>query len=545
MLLVPLVEVLTVRLAPTAAAQSAPPSILVIQTDDMRSDDLSAMPKTRALIQATGMTFENYIAGGTPLCCPNRATALTGLYPHNTGVLTNGGPNGGHGAFTRRGNENRTIAVALNGIGYKTAYIGKYMNHYPSGRRGQVPPGWDQWHAIIMDRSCDECRGGVRGGGYYYNYRLNQNGRVRKYGTRNNDYSTNVMTREALRIIQSTPDTEPLFIWVNPMAPHGPPVPGPGHTRKAVPRGFKTPAFNRIGAGKALWINRLPRMKRELVSYVNKFNVGRRRTLLAVDDMVAKLVPEMPPGSWVFFFSDNGYMLGEFRIPTGKVVPYRPSLEVPLLVSGPLVTPGSTSASLVSTIDLASTWAAIAGIPTLPWSVDGVSFLPVLTPSDPDVGPPTPRDSVLVSWLGSTNASAVADLDGDVLPAALLTPAPAPAPAETTVEAERKKKKKPNKKRPNKKKPGKKKRAPDKRRRPEAPDKDRYRPDPYYALRGADWLYIEWAGGNREYYSHITQPFELNNEYDLLSPQRKLDLALRVQTLRICSGANCTIPPTP
>lgn len=539
MLVFPLVEILAVRLTPSAAAQSPPPSILVIQMDDMRSDDLVAMPKTRAWIQATGMTFENYIAGGTPLCCPNRATALTGRYPHNTGVLTNGGPTGGHGTFKRRGNENRTIAVALNGIGYKTAYIGKYMNHYPSGRKGQVPPGWDQWHAIIMDLTCDECGGGPSGSGYYYDYKLNQNGRVRTYGTRNKDYSTSVLTREALRIIQGTPDTEPLFMWVSPMAPHGPPVPGPGDKRKAVPRGFKTPAFNRVGAGKVRWITRLPRMKRELISYLNKTNVGRRRTLLAADDMVAKLVPAMPPGSWVFFFSDNGYMLGEFRIPIGKVVPYKPSVEVPLLVSGPGVTPGTVSASLVSTIDLAPTWAAIAGIPTLPWPVDGVSLLPVLTPSAPNVGPPTPRDSVLVSWLGSTNASATADLDGDVIPTSLLTPAP--PPADTTVEAERKKKKNPKKKKP-KKKP-KKKRAPKKRRRPEAPDKGQYRPAPYLALRGADWLYIEWAGGHREYYSHITQPFELNNEYAYLSPQRQVDLALRVQALLRCSGANCSLPP--
>lgn len=558
MLSFPILEALTQRSVPSAAAQSVPPSILVIQTDDMRADDLLAMPKTRAFIQAQGMSFENYIAGGTPLCCPNRSSALTGQYPHNHGVLTNSGPTGGHGTFKRRGNENRTIAVALKAVGYRTAYIGKYMNQYPAaGGNRQVPPGWDQWHALLMNFSCDECGGG-QGDGYYYNYKLNQNRKIRAYGDKKQDYSTNVFTREAQQVIAKTPPTTPLFLWVNPMAPHGPPVPGPGDKKRRVVRSYKSAAYNRPGLGKVRWIKRLPKMKRELRGYVNRRNVERRRTLLAVDDMVAKLVPAMPPGSWVFFLSDNGYMLGEFRIAIGKVVPYKPSVEVPLLVVGPGVAPGSTSASLASSIDLAPTWAAIAGA-TMPGTVDGISLLPVLT----GVGTVTPRDSVLLSWGGSRTASASADLDGDVLPASLLGPEPSPATpspvAQDTADSERKKKRpkktpkrKASKQKANKQKASQAKEAQKKKRKPKKkrpddgpvkPNKSLYVPIPYYALRGADFLYIEWGDGHREYYSHATQPNELNNEYNFLSPARQAALAARVQALKTCAGASCTLGP--
>src|SRR4028119_1543780 len=74
----------------TAAAQTARPNIVYILTDDMRKDDLKFMPKTRALLKAKGMTFENAFVSNA-LCCPSRATIMRGQYSHNTTVFTNGG----------------------------------------------------------------------------------------------------------------------------------------------------------------------------------------------------------------------------------------------------------------------------------------------------------------------------------------------------------------------------------------------------------------------------------------------------------------------
>src|SRR5215211_125841 len=68
-------------------AQAITPKLnfVFILADDMRKDDLTYMPKTRALLEAQGMTFSNaYVSNA--LCCPSRATIMRGQYAHSTGV---------------------------------------------------------------------------------------------------------------------------------------------------------------------------------------------------------------------------------------------------------------------------------------------------------------------------------------------------------------------------------------------------------------------------------------------------------------------------
>jgi len=62
------------------------PNILVITADDMRSDDLRWMPRVRHQLAARGLVFRNSFTPN-PLCCPARATFLTGRYSHNHRVL--------------------------------------------------------------------------------------------------------------------------------------------------------------------------------------------------------------------------------------------------------------------------------------------------------------------------------------------------------------------------------------------------------------------------------------------------------------------------
>jgi N-acetylglucosamine-6-sulfatase len=113
-------------------AQSAPsqPNIVFILADDMRKDDLQYMPKTRSLLKANGMSFTNDFVS-VPVCCPSRATIMRGQYAHNTGVLENGsGPNGGWQGYQSHGNEQDNVATRLQGAGYRTGLIGKYLNGY-------------------------------------------------------------------------------------------------------------------------------------------------------------------------------------------------------------------------------------------------------------------------------------------------------------------------------------------------------------------------------------------------------------------------------
>ena len=77
-----------------------------------------------------------------PLCCPSRATFLTGQYAHNTGVISDGGPDAVDAL-----REQDTLGVWLQQAGYRTAFVGKYLNGYGLDDPERVPPGWSEWKA--------------------------------------------------------------------------------------------------------------------------------------------------------------------------------------------------------------------------------------------------------------------------------------------------------------------------------------------------------------------------------------------------------------
>jgi len=123
-----------------AAGPGDQPNVVVVFTDDQDAASLKVMKGVKRKLGNRGATFKNAFAV-YPLCCPSRATILTGQYPHNHGVLDNGGPQGGVHAF----DESVTLATALEEAGYRTGYIGKYLNGYPALARedpeAALPPG--------------------------------------------------------------------------------------------------------------------------------------------------------------------------------------------------------------------------------------------------------------------------------------------------------------------------------------------------------------------------------------------------------------------
>ncbi len=202
-----------------ARTQASPskPNIILILTDDQRFDSLFAMPNVSRELAARGITFRRGFVSNS-LCCPSRAAILTGGYSHTTGVYTNDPPYGGWKAFHNNGDEDGTIALALQKAGYRTGLFGKYFNHYPGGF---VPPGWNTW-ASFPD---------THNGGAYYNYSLyvkDAHGtRIEKYGSDPSDYSTTVIKNKAMTFLRSTSPASPLFLYVAPFAPHGRIVPAP------------------------------------------------------------------------------------------------------------------------------------------------------------------------------------------------------------------------------------------------------------------------------------------------------------------------------
>src|SRR6185295_14155599 len=205
------------------------PNILFILTDDQRWDSTDGthgiagadvMPRTRAELGDSGIEFKNGFMT-TPLCCPSRSSILTGSYAHRTGVYKNGGTNGGADDF----NDVSTIATWLQGAGYRTSLMGKYLNGYAqlwtSPAPPYVPPGWTEWRGAKNVAFFNYTMVEPDGLGGYTEV---------AYGNAEADYSTDVLREKAKTFIsQSVALGEPFFLYLAFKAPHLPQIPAPRH----------------------------------------------------------------------------------------------------------------------------------------------------------------------------------------------------------------------------------------------------------------------------------------------------------------------------
>jgi N-acetylglucosamine-6-sulfatase len=357
-------------------------NVVVIETDDQTTADLASMPRTRALIGDTGVTFDQSVVSLSQ-CCPSRATFLTGRYAHNHGVLSVYPPFGG----VTRLDATETLAVWLQRAGYRTALVGKYLNGYGAHDPWEVPPGWDDWHALLGGSTYR-----------YYDYTINNDGTLRIYGGAPAYYQTDVLTGLAERVVRRrAAGKAPFFLWLAYVAPHNglprelldpldtrSPVPAPRHqgTFAGAAQPWE-PAFNEADvADKPRAVRRRGPLPSWEAWRLDRAWQQRREALLAVDDGVARIVRALRDAgelddTLLVFTSDNGYLLGEHRARSGKILPYEPSIRVPLLIRGPGIPAGAVRSQLVWNGDLAPTILAATGA-RAPWEPDGESLFPFM-----------------------------------------------------------------------------------------------------------------------------------------------------------------------
>ena len=399
-----------------------PPSFVVIQTDDQTLDELyaaftpfpgaaaiRAMPNTLELIAGKGETFNRYYVS-YPLCCPSRVSLLTGRYAHNTGVKGNVQPNGGYYGFSFRAADSHNLATWLQGAGYRTIHIGKFLNGYgdePYSSGQEVPPGWSSWHTVL---NADTLH-------YFYGYRLNNDGVVsepygnsgtwepREYTERDPPgcplapeegrpclYETDVFNWMAREELLGTSPEQPFYMQLDYTAPHGdfrkPAGPEPAVRNYNMFRGARLPHNRSEGfdegnvSDKPAFIREAehltPNDKRTYRVYYDK----ALESLRSVDEGVKEIVDTLGQlhrlrNTYVLFTSDNGFFYGEHRLIGGKFLSYEPATHLPLLIRGPGIEPGSSTGELTANIDIAPTILDLAGVEP-DKSVDGRSMVPFL-----------------------------------------------------------------------------------------------------------------------------------------------------------------------
>ena len=361
------VPALAGSVTPTAAlppSTGARPSVLLIVTDDQRWDTLWSMPHVRSSIAGHGITFADAFVTNA-LCCPSRASILTGDLSHTTGVYRETPPFGAFSSFR----DGSTLATWLHDGGYTTGLFGKYIDAYQhAALTGYVPPGWDRWVAFVRSR--------------YVDYKLTIDGRIETHGSEPADYSTGVLGSYAERFIRGTDG--PIFVEFAPAAPHAPATPEArfdGAFDDLEP--WRPPSFDEPDvADKPSFIRELPRLDARARSDVDAFRRDQYRTLLSVDRQVQGLIDALRDtgrlnDTLIVFTSDNGLSWGEHRW-VKKEVPYEESIRVPLIVRYDPLTGSdgpATSSALALNIDIAPTIADAAGVPI---ATDGRSLLPIV-----------------------------------------------------------------------------------------------------------------------------------------------------------------------
>lgn len=348
---------------------------------------------------ARGTTFPNFF-NTTPLCCPSRASILTGLFAHNHLVYGNDYYKtdgfGGFEKFDEEGWETRSIGVQLQEEGYETVFIGKYMNGYQRFKT-HVPVGWDRWAGRLVARGT--------GLNIYRNPAFNINGEVVGFGINGPAYLTDIEAEMAVAEIETRfGGPEPVFIHLSATAPHVPATPAARHAgaHEVIEPPQPPPSCEEAD------ISDKPEM---VAQFKDAYQKGLRFDFddcwgpeylahldqtLALDELIGEIMDAVAASpdaanTYIVIASDNGRMRGEHWITT-KGVPYEESVRTPMIVIGPGVAPGATDPALVLNLDLAATFLDIAGGD--PTRMDGESMRDLWSGTETDA-----RASVLLELL--------------------------------------------------------------------------------------------------------------------------------------------------
>lgn len=351
------------------------PNMILLLTDDqdLTLGGNTPMPYTRGLMSTAGAKLNNFFVN-TPVCCPSRATILTGKYPHNWHTTSPGACM--HMNVTSPAFKKSTIGVQMRSLGYTTGMFGKLVNpegmgEYCDRSNPQPLPGFDDFLAMCNDNR-------------YFQNKFTLNGRIFTSGTSPHDYLTSLIGNQTMDFVSRALEQEkPFFAYVAPHAPHVPATPAPWY--EAEFSGLKaprTPNYNFSALDHHYVIRSQASLSATVEKEVDELFEDRWRTLLSVDDITRALVPLLEQhgqlnNTYIIHTSDHGFQLGQFRLPSCKLQPYDHDLRVPFSIIGPGIPAGYNFDLVAGMVDLAPTLLSLVG-GSPPPTMDGRSFAELL-----------------------------------------------------------------------------------------------------------------------------------------------------------------------
>ena len=327
---------------------SSRPNILFVLPDQWRAqafgftgDPNVKTPHLDALASES-VHFVNAVAG-MPVCCPTRASLLTGQRPLTTGVFLNDVPLSSNAV---------TLAKVLRGQGYDTAYIGKWHLN-GDGRSRFIPPegrqGFDYWKALECTHDYNRS--------YYYADRPEK---LLWEG-----YDAIPQTQDAVQYLRDHGKSHrPFFLFLAWGPPHDPYDTAPSEQRALY-------SANKI----KLPANVTPSMR----GAAGKMLAGYYAHCSALDECFGALWAalrgtELDQNTLLIFSSDHGDLLGSHG-GRNKQQPYDECIRVPLLMHWPagLGSHPRRLDAVINSEDIMPTLLGLCGIP-IPRTVEGLDF---------------------------------------------------------------------------------------------------------------------------------------------------------------------------
>lgn len=331
------------------------PNILYLFSDQWRASDHGYAGNREVItpyIDALASQSVNFThaVSGIPVCCPHRASLLTGKRPLTHGLYLND---------LSLSSDHRSIAHCLNDSGYQTGYIGKW--HIDGqGRQEYTPPerrqGFQFWRAL-------ECPHNYNKSAFY----ANSSDKIFWKG-----YDAIAQTREAEKFLKNhskKQGSDPFALFLSWGPPHA-----PYHT---APDKYKS-----LYAQKNLTLrNNVPDQDRETA--LNDYR-GYYAHMTALDDCLGDLMKTLEEtglseNTIVVYTSDHGDMLHShgFR---KKQQPWDESLRVPFLVRWPsrLKNKARKISMPIDTPDIMPTLLGLTGETKIPDEVDGCDLSQVI-----------------------------------------------------------------------------------------------------------------------------------------------------------------------
>ncbi|KAF3764116.1 alkaline phosphatase-like protein [Cryphonectria parasitica EP155] len=344
-------------------------NIVFIMTDDQdkrlySTDYQSALQRE---IVAKGTNFTNHYTTQA-LCCPARSSLLRGQQIHNTNITNVVKPGGAYNKWVLSEQDQNYLPHWMKKAGYRNECKSRGWDHVDA----LCEPYIDDYNVPIWSANGDTPV-------YYPGW-----------------HQTDVHRLKVLdRLDNLTSQSDPWFLTITPFTPHvayeqgnpsSRPIPLQRHMEQFLnATAPQTPNFNPAAEyqdGKSGWVQYLKPMNDSAIGFADFVYQSRLQALQGVDEIIEDVITKLDDAgvldnTYIIYTSDNGYHLGQHRVPGGKSLFYNEDTNIPFIVRGPDVPEGVVSTLPSLHLDLAPTFLTIAGLPEEDWPpfFDGRSLL--------------------------------------------------------------------------------------------------------------------------------------------------------------------------